>query len=42
MVDINIGVIGANLTAYVHIESIDTLIKSKPFGNKVKIEIKAI
>lgn len=42
MVNINIGVIGANLTAYAHIESLEILKDSKVFGNKAKIEIKAI
>ena len=39
---IYIGIIGANLTAYVHIGSIETIIDSRIFGGKTKIEIKAI
>ena len=42
MIEINIGVIGANLTAYVHLESIETIIKSKILSGKAKITLKAL
>ncbi len=42
MIEINLGIVGANLTAYAHLETLTNISKSKIFGGKVKIEIKAI